>query len=1644
MKKAIYPLFLATLTAVLATTSRAEPVSPQKAKTAAATFLWKANTGIKHCGVPVDTAMLSLIYAAPQNDGTGTAYYVFTHAETGWVMVAGDDAATPIIAYSYSGTYRTKEMPDNISAWLRHYVDEISDAAHSASTNAATAAKWRALLEGNAPIYEVVRAQAVPAMMTTTWSQSPYYNSQCPYDNAASVNAVTGCVATATAQIMKYWNHPPTGYGSHSYVEDDYGTLTANFGVTSYNWPSMPNALTASSTTTEIDAVATLMSHIGIADEMDYSTTGSGAQNYSYNGKASTPSSQNALINYFKYAPDIQAAERSHYTDNEFCNILYDELAALRPILFSGSHETSGHSFVLDGSDLTGLFHINWGWGGYCDGYYAIGNLNPNSSGTGGNSANSYNERNVALIGIRPNPTWGTSTSVSVLSAMDGFATGGGTYPFGDTAIVEAYANEGYRFSHWSSGGTLMPRSFVATGGSYSFTPVFEPLGDDTVSYCGNGNQLTSLGGSGTKYWGMRIPASSLTSGHQLTAAQLYVRYAGTYNIVVYEGTTSPTTQIYTATMYFTDDNLGWNTFALTIPHTIDATKSLWITFNCSDVSYPATMAVASGNGDGLLWGNNFQSIYSSWKYTFMIRALMSDPTAIPMVTVSNVTTSTSGDGTCSVTFTTTPNAATTEYDVWCFNDNLYSQIENFMVQYHYDLSIIYLLTMGGEPIYPHFQGTATNSWTRYNLTPNTGYHIITAAKSNNDTTYSETFFLSPMVGGTGLATIACSIDSVTDNRAYFHTTMGDQTAYYYMFHATSEMCSIAYPNAQAVIDSGLYNVMSSNFNGYYNNLLPNTQYEMWLIPFNQDSVQGTPLQLAFTTTQSVTRIVLVEQFTNQSMGLCGTACNQAEAALAGQENYIWISHHLNFWSDSLTNPASNALSWFFGPSGGYLPSIMYDRTNFNAQNTTPMNSVGDVASIQNAIEQARNVHCSLILNADNIAYNVDTRTVNGAIEGQFLQATYGNRLRITIYVVEDSIYMSQSVFSDGINSVEPNYLHRNVVREAVSSHFGDPINPASDGTFSYALNFTLNSNYNAAHTYIVAFVCNYDSTDINAFGIYNAAATGFLGPYVGNSTQPEVTVSVSYITDSSATVTFDVDDDSHPFYAYVDVNNAIYNYIASHLEDNTTEEEAFDVLKNSSWLRYGDYIQNVTGLFPGTEYSIYTKVYANSSDSMGIFSKTTFTTRNSGGTAHVAITATPDTNAAIAVFHPNNACTQYYTIASFGTLHSYLAGNGFNSIEEMIRQRGILRYGDDTVSYYRIRGGAAVHIYTLALTEPNDFGNVDSAIVVIIPRGGTGTATMNITVSNISDTSAHVHYAAGDQTESFYVFYTTRQESSVDSMIALVSDNGWNPSYGNGGDWYPSNLTPNTTYYVWALPYNLNGELGTYTRVPFTTLGTPCYVSATCDTVQGYVTGGGAYRTGDTILLQAFAHVGFRFTQWNDGNTNNPRAIVVTGNATYNALFEQENYNISVNCDSTQGTVSGGGSYLFGDTLLLTATANTGYRFKQWNDGDTNNPRAIVVTGDAIYTAFFESNTSINTVKILHFSLNPNPARSFVTLSTNVNASSIQVVIFDMTGRRMLETSLSAMQTTMQIDITSLPQGSYIVRVESNGIQTHKKLIVQ
>lgn len=347
---------------------------------------------------------------------------IYAVGSEGFVIVSAYDGVQPVLGYSFDSP-ATEEVNPEAAFWLRGMNDEIADAKSTGYRNPEAAGLWNDLL--TAPVPPVpVSLQNIPALLETHWDQGSPFNKLCPFDTNYHSRVVVGCVATAMAQVMKYWNHPSSGTGSHSYTHQawghntSYGEQSADFEHTTYLWDYMENEYLSSVSSSHMaeHSVAVLSYHCGVAVDMMYgpsATGGSGA--YSSCGEWTTACAEHAFYDYFKYSPTLQYRQRNgtiwyngayrqtyYYSDSAWNAMLDYELAQGHPMYYSGSDSTGGHAFVCDGSDLNGRYHFNWGWAGSYDGFYFSNRLNLGGGGDGANATYTFNRSQGAIFGIVP------------------------------------------------------------------------------------------------------------------------------------------------------------------------------------------------------------------------------------------------------------------------------------------------------------------------------------------------------------------------------------------------------------------------------------------------------------------------------------------------------------------------------------------------------------------------------------------------------------------------------------------------------------------------------------------------------------------------------------------------------------------------------------------------------------------------------------------------------------------------------------------------------------------------------------------------------------------------------------------------------------------------------------------------------------------------------------------------------------------------------------------------------------------------------------------------------------------------------------------------------------------------------------------
>ncbi|MDI3504673.1 MAG: hypothetical protein PWP64_1609 [Candidatus Cloacimonadota bacterium] len=326
--------------------------------------------------------------------------YLLYFADGSYAVVPADDNLRPVLAYSTQPLQDKNDMPPAFLLWLKYYASDVRYAREHQYIHPENPGLFAAITSNN--FSQITREREVSPLIKTNWNQDYPYNELCPADPSGPGGRVyAGCVATAMAQLMKYWNAPITGEGAHSYYANGYGYQSVNFGQTTYLWDEMPNSASLSTL-----PVATLIYHAAVSVDMGFSPTGSGS-----NGMRA----QAALQDYFQY-PDASYVQKYNYSATNWENLLKAQLDNGVPMYYSGMDTDAGHAWNLDGYQGSNYFHFNFGWSGAYNGYYYLNSITP--------GANNFNASQSAIINAIPENYTITKPRIQVLAenAMAGHA----------------------------------------------------------------------------------------------------------------------------------------------------------------------------------------------------------------------------------------------------------------------------------------------------------------------------------------------------------------------------------------------------------------------------------------------------------------------------------------------------------------------------------------------------------------------------------------------------------------------------------------------------------------------------------------------------------------------------------------------------------------------------------------------------------------------------------------------------------------------------------------------------------------------------------------------------------------------------------------------------------------------------------------------------------------------------------------------------------------------------------------------------------------------------------------------------------------------------------------------------------------------
>jgi len=342
-------------------------------------------------------------------DDSDTLLYIF-NAESSFIVISGDKRTVPVLAYTDHQLYNRGELAAPAQMWLDSYIQQLRELKNSAARDGQEHPAWSLWLSRGPR-----DGQEVEPMMMSHWGQQDYYNYYCPRDYAGDNNrVVTGCVATAMAQLLYYFRFPESGVGSYSYTDENYGLQSADYGSATYNYGAMCDDPTSINT-----EISKLIYHLGVGVDMHYGVDGSGMNNHS---------AAYVLRTYFKYDPATEYLFRDS-TDVNWDSVIVAHLDRNIPMYYAGwaDHEwISGHAFICDGykiQDSCYYFHFNFGWDGSSDGYFYTDNLHPGSS--------NFNLAQELIVNAYPDTTLYSYPAPSPLTGSQMLTTTAGSFTDG-------------------------------------------------------------------------------------------------------------------------------------------------------------------------------------------------------------------------------------------------------------------------------------------------------------------------------------------------------------------------------------------------------------------------------------------------------------------------------------------------------------------------------------------------------------------------------------------------------------------------------------------------------------------------------------------------------------------------------------------------------------------------------------------------------------------------------------------------------------------------------------------------------------------------------------------------------------------------------------------------------------------------------------------------------------------------------------------------------------------------------------------------------------------------------------------------------------------------------------------------------------
>ena len=1587
------------------------------------------------------------------------ALYVFTVEEAeGFVIVAADDVVTPILAYSFHNKFNL-ENNTNVQYWLSTYQEQIEYCrSHDITPAPETTSEWNTLSSistNNTPS----SLTSINPLLTTTWNQSPYYNDLCPNNSQYGQRAIAGCVATAMAQVMKYWNYPTSGQGSHSYYQAGFGTISANFGSTTYDWQNMPSSLSATSSSAQKNAVATLMYHCGVSIEMEYGVSSSGAYMIDYSQYDSdytpVPCTEFALVDYFGYSDAIQSKVRGYFTDAQWKSYIKTELDASRPVLYSGFNDEVGHCFVCDGYNTTEThFHFNWGWGGYCDGYYTLANLAPTS--------HAFNQYQQILINVEP--AYEVSTNRAHLQ---------NTFTAADGTVTNCYVPV---YSSWTDAyihdQTVYPSSMLSSMNGQTITSLTYHIATPANSSWGNAMFCVRM---------MEIEASDFT-GHTnafFNTNDATVVYTGSL-----DGTGSLMTIHFTSPYTYNGGNLlidisstATGSFAYCYFYGISSSNASACGYNYGSASsaYPAIQGfipkTTFGFGETTVADTSATStqvpFFNASRYQ---RSQVIYPSSLLQCAAGQPLTSLTyflqcpayrswGNATFTVKLKEVPNST--------FSSTTYADVSD-------------ATTVFSGAVDPT-QSTMTIDFTtpyQYNggnllveiMTNDTGTHAYTAFYGS----YSQWASLSGYSFSSNTNTISCASRNFLP-KTQFTFPVNSDTVFVINYDSISTSYQIPVNNfynyslTETIIKQeelgGRMDI--SDITYYYNHTSPSTQKDdvtIWIQPTSKQNFSSANdielLNPAIATqvyhgplncTIGANTIAFDSIYHYDGVGNLMIIVDDNSGSYNGSPYTFYTSYAydyltLSWYSDSnnpdptsstfsgsknrltfrpimvlssflsaiqspydtisYVNDSNYVTSWGFTNTNNrhwgimlpadslsghnYLKSVLL-YVNYPGQYTLNIYKGGSSAPQNLAYTQQRNftinqrgwqaiqIDTTFVLDNQNLwvtFHTIDISLPSAACnytgnpnsnwksaDGTSWDHTSNASWLIKVVTSETAPENPPYIYISGQTQLSTNQVYTfdadassnatitwNAPQAAASASLGSTLYAIWDTPGTYTVIATATNSLGVSHDTLFVNVIDYSASDTLSY-ILDRNHVSDLGPSYNGPFSWGV-MFPSYLLSGRDRITHVLVGVSQPG-----------TYTLNIYQEGVSAPE--ELIHSSTF-----YVSAADTSQPYFSYQLPTPISVDST-------KTLWITIHSPGLDHPAKVCEYTTDPRSDFYSLNDTTWHHLQLYSWMikivtssttttpescTISSFPYFEGF---EEDVSCWSIVDADNDGYNWYVADSTQnKVHSGAHAITSAS-YDNTDG---ILYPDNYLISPAFVVTNNNLELT---YYISAQDQNyaaEHIAVYITT-------SINGISSTTPVEEYTLNSANWtqHTVSLAPyyGQTVYIAFRHYNCSDmfrvNIDDISIAPATISSYTISVTANNDNM-GYTTGSGVYNSDATATLYAIPYTGYHFVQWNDGITTNPRQIIVTSDSSFTAIFSptQTYYTITVNSNNANwGSVTGSGTYLQGTTVTLSATANTGYRFLQWSDGNTNATRSVTVNANATYTAIFEPYTPLYTITV-------------------------------------------------------------------------------